>query len=92
MSLYILAAIVIFVPISLSIVTQGKILPSLNNHETWTIEYLPMIITSVIGIVIAYTGLLKTKRKPWFYAIAAFNALLGLIFLAAIVYLWGEKF
>jgi hypothetical protein len=76
----------------ISIATEGRALPSFTGHETWTIEYSPMILASAIGAVMAFIGLKKNKKKIWCYSAATFNAVMGVFFICAVIYLWGEKF
>ncbi len=92
MYFYLLSFLIPFVPIAVSIITEGQMLPSLTDHKTWTIEYTPMILASIFGVFVAYKGFSKTHKKTWFYTSIIFNILIGLFFLCASIYLWGEKF
>jgi hypothetical protein len=89
---FILSLILIPVLLALSIFSEGHILPTLNFHESWTVEYVPFIIASMIGCYFSFRGYLKTKKKIWFYPTIIFNIISCIFILFTMVYLWGEKY
>jgi len=78
--------------IFMSIVSHGSILPTLTKHETWTIEYSPMIFTSLVGIYFSVVRYNKSSNNLVFIVTGVFNFILLLFFTYTMLFLWGEKY
>jgi hypothetical protein len=74
-----------------SVVTQGRILPSLSSASTWTIEYVPMILTSLTGVFFSFKGRKATNARNIFYITFFLNILLAGAFVYTVIHLWGDK-
>jgi hypothetical protein len=92
MKYYILSIIMSPILILISVFTQGSILPTLTDHKTWTIEYIPIVLVSIFGVFLAFKGYEKIKKKNWFYPICAFNLIIGLFYVYSTIILWGDKY
>jgi len=78
--------------ILISIVSNGRILPSLTNHETWTIEYTPMILSSLLGFCLAVLVYRKTGWRAGVILSCTLNLLIALFFTYTVLTLWGDKY
>jgi uncharacterized membrane protein AbrB (regulator of aidB expression) len=89
---YLSSFLIIPIIILFSIVTKGAILPSFNQHETWSIEYSTIVIGSLIGCYLAYKSYKTYKRKIPFVIALIFNTFFCIASLYTIISLWGDKY
>jgi hypothetical protein len=76
----------------LSMITHGWILPTLNNHQSWTIEYIPMVGSSIIGLLFALKEYRLRAKKAWPAISFILNLLFCVVFIYTVYDLWGDNY
>lgn len=76
----------------LSILTEGRILPTLINHSRWTIEYIPMVLCSLLGIVLSIIAYKRIGGKSGLIVSCTLNLIFTITFAYAVLDLWGDKY
>lgn len=89
---YILGLLIAPLFLCVSVLTKGAILPTITSKETWSIEYIPILFSSIAGVFFAFKGFSSIKKKWLSIFIVCFNVIIFLFFLCALIFLWGDKY
>lgn len=73
--------------------TKGAIFPYIETSpkQTWNIQYIPVVITSLVGLMIAYFGIKRRIYKKSYIISILWNIFWLVNSGFAVIYLWGEK-
>jgi len=74
--------------------TKGAIFPYIETSpkQRWNIQYVPVVITSLVGLMIAHFGFKRRIYKKSYIVSVIWNIFWFVFFGYAVIHLWGEKF
>ena len=74
--------------------TKGAILPHLpGRQDTWNVQYLLHFTVSILMIVILWVFRRRASMgKTWYWPAVLWNLAWAILYLYAVVSLWGEKY